>query len=312
MDKRALVIRFSSLGDVVLASCVIDPLKSMGYTPYLLTFEPYGDVFEDDRRVFVIQTKREELFKENTLKKLRGFDLYLDLHKNLRTVLLRLILGGDWRTYKKDTLRRRLAVYFESFRKPYSVVNAYLRAIGYEDGKPKIEVSEKRLGFWRERLGDDFLCVGPGARYTKKRYPHFDALVELLVREGCKVVLVGDKRDRALTEGWNCINLCGELSLVDTLAVIKLSRVFVGNDSGLLHMARAVGTKAVQIYGGTHPTFGFSLSKDEGQVLLKGLRCQPCDPHGKGECKWGTYECLNIEPAVVKDKVLRLAFQGGY
>lgn len=306
MDKKALVLRLSSLGDVVLASCVIDPLRSMGYSPFLLTFEPYGSIFEDDTRLSIIQIKKEELFKRETLKKLKGFDLYVDLHKNLRTLLLRFFLGGRWRVYKKHTVRRRLAIRFEIFRKPYSVIDAYLETLRSVSVKPKIEVSEERLRFWKEKIGDDFLCIGPGARYIKKTYPYFRKVVELLRMDGHKIVLVGDKMDKLLTENWNCVNLCGELSLIDTLAVIKLARVFVGNDSGLLHMARAVGTKAIQIYGGTHPTLGFSLSKDEGIVLLKGLKCQPCDLHGRGGCRFGTYECLDIDPQLVKDKVMEL------
>jgi len=80
------------------------------------------------------------------------------------------------------------------------------------------------------------------------------------------------------------------------LGVIKGAELFVGNDSGLLHCARAVKTKAIEIYGGTHPTLGFSLYPDEGKVFCKCLDCQPCDIHGKGNCKMGNYECLNIPP----------------
>jgi len=306
VDKRVLLIRLSSLGDVVLTSCLIDPLISMGYKPYLLTFKPYGGVFKDDRRLTVIEVDKEELFKRDTLNLLRGFELYLDLHKNLRTYLLKLLLGGNWKAYKKDSIRRRLAIHFNAFRKPYNVVESYLRTVGFSEGRPKIEVSEERLTYWKEKLPKSFISVGAGARYKKKRYPYFKEVVELLIKEGYEVVLVGDKKDREYTKDWKGINLCGELSLVDVLAVIKLSRVFVGNDSGLLHMARAVGTKAIQIYGGTHPTLGFSLYPDEGIYLLKGLRCQPCSLHGKGECKYGTYECLEFSPSYVKDKVVEL------
>jgi ADP-heptose:LPS heptosyltransferase len=306
VDKKALVVRLSSLGDVVLSSCIIEPLRDMGYHPHLLTFEPYGEIFEDDRRINVIQVKKEELFQENTIKKLEGFDLYLDLQKNLKTIFLRLFIRGSWKSYNKQSIRRRLAVYIKAFRKPYHVIDAYLETIGHKGFRPNIEISEERLRVWKEKLGNNFVCIAPGARYKKKRYPYFKQVADLLEKEGVKVVLVGDTKDRLLTEGFEGVNLCGELSLVDTLAVIKLARAFVGNDSGLLHVARAVGTKAVQIYGGTHPTLGFSLYPDEGIVLLKNLECQPCDPHGKGHCKLKTYECLQIHPQTVTSAVLTL------
>ncbi len=304
MDKKALVLRLSSLGDVVLTSCLVDPLLELGYRPYLLTFEPYGEIFLEDPRLEVLQVKKEELFKEHTLNRLKGFDLYLDMHKNLRTLLLRLKLGGHWKSYNKQSLRRRLSVYFKAFRKPYSVVRAYLESIGYRQGRPKILLSEERLRLWRQKLGN-YVCIAPGARYEKKRYPYFDKVVELFLREGYQVVLVGDKRDRELTKDWQGINLCGELSLLDVVAVIKGALLFLGNDSGLLHVARAIGTKAIQIYGGTHPTLGFALEPEEGLYVFKNLYCQPCDLHGKGGCRIGEYPypCLDIAP----EDILRLA-----
>jgi ADP-heptose:LPS heptosyltransferase len=308
VDKKALVVRLSSLGDVVLASCVIDPLLELGYKPYLLTFRPYGDIFAEDPRLEVIQVSREALFSKELLHKLRGFDLYVDLHRNLRTFLLRLRLGGRWEVYRKESIRRRLAVYSGFFRKPYSVVKAYAEAIGAKDAKPRIVLSEERLRSWESKLGKDYVCIGPGARYEKKRYPYFRELAGLFLKAGYRVVLVGDARDRRLTEGWEGINLCGELSLLDVSAVIKKASVFIGNDSGLLHIARAVGTPAVQVYGGTHPTLGFAVSEGEGTYLLKGLYCQPCDLHGKGGCRLGDYPypCLRIDPHLVFETALRL------
>ncbi|MFN7065151.1 MAG: glycosyltransferase family 9 protein [Aquificaceae bacterium] len=306
-EKKALIVRLSSLGDVVLTSCLIDPLLQKGYKPYLLTFKPYGDVFLEDPRLEVIQVEKKELYKD--LQRLKGFDLYLDMHKNLRTLLLRLRLGGRWIGYKKQFLRRRLAIYFNAFRWSFSVVDAYLEAISFKGMRPKILISEERLKAWRERLGEDYICIAPGARYDKKRYPYFNKVAELFQERGYKVVFVGDREDRELCKDWRGINLCGDITLLGLLAVIKGAKVFLGNDSGLLHMARAVGTKALQVYGATHPTLGFSLSREEGLYLLKGLYCQPCDLHGKGPCRLRSsypYPCLQIDPEEIFNGAMTL------
>lgn len=306
-EKRALIVRLSSLGDVVLTSCLIDPLIERGYKPSLLTFKPFGEVFLEDPRIEVIQVEKDKLFKN--LERLKGFDLYLDMHKNLRTFLLRLMLRGEWKSYKKQSIRRRLALYFKSFRKEYSVVSAYLKSIGCEEGTPKIIVQEERLKGWKEKLGENYVCIGPGARYEKKRYPYFDKVAKSFEKEGYKVVFVGDEKDRKLCESWGGINLCGRISLLDLLAVIKNAKLFLGNDSGLLHMARAVGTKAVQIYGATHPTLGFALSEKEGMYISRGLYCQPCDLHGKGPCRLKSsypFPCLQIDPDFVFEKAKSL------
>lgn len=311
--KKALIVRLSSLGDVVLTSVLIDPLIKAGYKPFLLTFKPYDTLFEDDWRITTIGVEKGELMSEHVLRELKGkgFELFIDLHKNMKTLLLRKKLKGRWLSYSKDSLRRRLAVRFSRFRGSFYVTESYLQALG-EIGRgfepmPKVIVSEERLERLSEFLPEgEFVTIGAGARYRKKRYPYFKELSVALRENGFEVVWLGDEKDRSELGDVEGINLCGRLSLPDVLGVIKLSKVFIGNDSGLLHCARAVRTKAVQIYGGTHPTLGFSLYPEEGKVILKGLECQPCDIHGKGKCRLGDYRCLDIDPRSVLAETLRL------
>ena len=309
--KKALIVRLSSLGDVALTSVVIDPLIERGYKPFILTFKPYDRLFEDDWRITALGTTKEELFSKEFLRDLkgRGFDLFLDLHKNLRTFLLRKKLKGRWISYRKDSLRRRLSVRFRTFRRPYYVTESYLRVLQEPAGpaRPKIVVSEERLEKLREFLPrGDFVVLAPGARYRKKRYPYFKELADIFLENGFGVVWVGDEEDRRVLGEVKGLNLCGRLSIPDVLGVIRLGRLFVGNDSGLLHCARAVGTPSVQIYGGTHPTLGFSLYPEEGRVVIKNLDCQPCDVHGKGKCRLGDYRCLEIEPAYIFGEAMKL------
>ncbi len=317
--KKALVIRLSSLGDVALSSVLFEPLFRAGYRIYLLTYKPYGELFEDDPRVCILQKEKAHLLSKDTLSKLKGLktDVQIDIQRNIKSFLLRRKLGGRWFTYRKDSLRRRLSVYLKAFRKEFFVTEAYLEAIKdldveVRDRKPKIIVSEDRLRSLRDTIGEErFIAIGVGARYRKKAYPYFERLVQILISRGYRIVYLGDKEDRKKVMGWPGLNLCGELSLTDVLAVIKLAKVFVGNDSGLLHCARAVRTPAVQIYGGTHPTLGFSLYPEEGKVVLKGLECQPCDIHGKGRCKHGDYRCLDIEPKEIASLVRELEVSAG-
>ncbi len=311
--KKALIIRLSSLGDVVLSSVLIDPLIEAGYKPFLLTYKPYHQLFEDDGRLSVIATTKDKVLSQETISQLKreGFELFIDIHRNVKTLLLRLRLGGVWKTYRKESLRRRLATKFRRFRKPYYVTLSYLRALGELSRNasplPKVLISEERLNRLRNLLpSENFVVLAPGARYPKKRYPYYGELARLLKAEGFEVVWVGDAKDRELVDKEPGINLCSKLSLPDVLGVIKLAKVFVGNDSGLLHCARAVRTPAVQIFGGTHPTLGFSLFPQEGRVILRGLECQPCDVHGKGGCRFGDFRCLEIDPQTVLEKTLSL------
>ncbi len=310
--KKALILRLSSLGDVILTSVVIDPLIKKGYKPYLFTYIPFGEVFKDDDRLVVIQIKKEELFG-NVLERLRSenFDLRIDLHRKLNTWLLRKKLGGNWLVYKKHSLLRRLSVKIKPLAsKIKPVTELYLeplRKIGINgDPLPYINVSEERVRKLKERYDlDEYIAICVGARYKKKMYPYYGEVAEMLKSMGYNIVFVGDDKDRNLAEGMKGLNLCGELSIIDTMAIIKGAMLFIGNDSGLTHGARAVKTKAIQIFGGTHPSLGFSLYPEEGKVIYKDLPCQPCDVHGKGECK-RNYECLEIDPSLVVETAKNL------
>ena len=308
--EKALLVRFSSLGDVALTSVLFDPLLEADIKPVLLTFKPYDQIFADDPRVEVVAVDKNEYPSRRVISLLRkgNFSLKVDLHKNLRSFLLKIFLPGSWKSYPKESIRRRLSLRFPRFRKPYSVTEAYLKALGIvgigAPPLPRVSISEERLKRWQEKLPSQFVCLAPGARYFKKIYPYFWEVADYLRDKGFEVVWVGSREERSLAKGG--INLCGEINLTDTLAVIKLAKVFVGNDSGLLHCARAVGTKAIQIYGGTHPTLGFSLYPSEGVVLCKDLPCQPCDLHGKGRCKRGDFLCLEWDPKEIVSHVEKL------
>jgi len=306
--RKALIVRF--FGDVVLSSVLFEPLLRAGFRPLLFTFRPYGEVFYYDERVEVFQTTREDYLKD--AERLPETQLRIDLHKNMRSLLLRLKLGGGWRSYPKESLRRRLSVYFPFVRKSYSVTEAYLKAIQDIAEKPpspepSIKVPSRKVEAYKSAFGE-YVVLAPGARYCKKKYPYFRELAQLFLKEGLKVILIGDEKDRKETADFPGKNLCGEIPLREIPALIKGALLFVGNDSGLLHCARAVKTKAVQIYGATHPTLGFSLYPKEGKVILKGLPCQPCDLHGKGSCRRGDYGCLDIPPEEVFKKAKELLF----
>ncbi len=305
--KKALIVRFSSLGDVVLTSVLFEPLLKAGYKPHLLTLSSYENLFIDDDRVSVIGIRKESFLKE--IRNLpRDYELKVDLQKNLKSLIVRFFMGGKWKSYRKESLRRRLAVHLSFLRKEFSVLEAYAESIKdvirISNPRPFIKVSQRRVNVFRERFGE-YVVISPGARYRKKRYPYFKELAKLILDTGRSVVIVGDRKDYELSKDFPGINLCGKLSLIDVLAVIKGAKLFIGNDSGLLHCARAVKTPAVQIYGATHPTLGFSLYPDEGLVIFKGIDCQPCDIHGKGKCRRGDFACLDIKPITIFEQIYK-------
>ena len=329
MPKKVLLIRLSSLGDVVLTSALLEPLYGNSFEVHLLTFNPFGGVFKDDDRVKVIQTTKAE-FKKNLktlVERLNGENYFaiLDLHSNLKSFLLRRKLRAEVKAvYDKRALFRRICVFLNRFglaerlkRNTFSVVKAYaetLRVLGIKPEKPRpfIKVNETEVEKLLEKYDlkrGNFAVLGIGARYRKKEYSQFDKLAELLNRKGYKVVLIGDRRDYEKSKNWRgVVNLCGKLSLIESLRLLSAAKLFIGNDSGTSHMARAVKVPTAVIYGGTHPCLGFAPEPDEGIVITKNLPCSPCDLHGKGDCG-RNLECLRIPPEEILEKV-EAAFGG--
>ena len=328
--KKVLLLRLSSLGDVVLTSSLIEPLIKRGFKPYLLTYEPYTDLFGDDPRIETIGVQKEQLknlfrfFRLIEKLQKENFRALLDLHGNLKTFLLRRFLKVPLKAvYKKRALKRRLCVFLNRFglakgwkEENYSVLEAYgqtLRVLGIKEPLylPKIEISQKRAQSlfkkWGLRQGE-YIVLGIGARYRKKEYPHFGELARILSRN-YRVVLVGDKRDYQRSKGWKgVLNLCGKLTLRESLYILSGAKLYVGNDSGATHMARSVKAPVLVIYGGTHPCLGFAPTLPEGKVITKNLPCSPCDIHGKGGCKYN-YRCLDIPPQQIAEEVFKMVSQ---
>lgn len=138
----------------------------------------------------------------------------------------------------------------------------------------------------------------PGAEYgPAKRWPeaHFAALALLLAARGCIVWLIGSPKDHVVAEtiaaasAGACINLCGKTNIAEATDLLAASRLVVTNDSGLMHVAAAVGRPVIALYGSSSPQFTPPLS-DDARILTLNIECSPCF---RRECPLGHFKCLN-------------------
>ncbi|WP_457641754.1 glycosyltransferase family 9 protein [Persephonella sp.] len=320
--KKVLVIRFSSLGDVILSSAVLNPLYKKGYSVDFLTFKPFDQLFSKDYRINrVIPANRKDLkgFKLIEFgKHLKDYDYILDLHGNIRSIIISKFSKVKTIRYNKNAFKRRLYIY-PFFRKfigdNFSVIYSYLEALkhlGIENiykYRPEIIITDEEKKAVKKFLPDRFVTLGTGARYRNKIYPYYNRISDILIKKGFNVVLIGSEEDKKIDKNTypeGVIDLRGKLSIRESLAAISQSILTISNDSAIAHMSRAVKVPVSVIYGATHPYFGFAPLKDEGIYFVKNLSCQPCDLHGKRECKKGKTECLDISPEEIINKALSL------
>jgi heptosyltransferase-2 len=254
------------------------------------------------------------------------FDVVVDLHGTLRSRLAcAAVRTGRTLRYEKDSLMRRFWIMgwkrgvMERERR--HMVERYLEAVrplGVEPGglMPEVHLrddeAEDAVRFLRERGVKDpgrFAVLVPGARWPNKRWTTegFAGVGKWLSEKaGMEVVLAGDGTDREWAEkiaellGGRCVTIAGETGLRQLAAVLKKARVVVGNDSGPGHLAAAVGTPVVALFGPTSEAFGFRPLGERTRVVSHALDCRPCSLHGGKRCPRGRRSCLDdIEPAEV-------------
>ncbi len=148
-----------------------------------------------------------------------------------------------------------------------------------------------------------FVALAPGSIWGTKRWPYYEKLVGRLV-DRVRVVLVGGPEDADLAEKIvravegdggrrRAVNACGRLTLRQSAEAIRRAALLVTNDSAPLHLAQAVGTPTVAIFGPTVPAFGFGPRGPRDRVVeLNGLMCRPCSAHGPQVCPLGHHRCM--------------------
>lgn len=322
--RKILLVRFSSIGDVVLVAPAVAALKAKfpDAELHLLTKKAIAPIWSGDPRVQVRWFDPDDrhfglpgFFRY--LAELRGerYDLVVDLHGLPKTRLLTLALGAPTLRYDKASLARRR--YVRTKTPPAEIVHTarrYVRALaplGIDPEAPldpRIEIDEKArkaagnlVGPLNIR-GPEMVAVAPGSQWATKQWgwEKFDALVQRLHDAGKWVALVGGAADKErceqMAEGRKVLNFAGLLSLPETLALMDFCALMVTNDSGPMHMAAARGVPVVAVFGSTTPALGFwPLGLDTGKAVVvetAGLACRPCDPHGLAACPAGHFKCM--------------------
>lgn len=317
--SRILIIRFSSLGDLVLISPVTRALRQRYATAEIVitvkqAYEPLARLLPgvdtvisfnpaDGFRALLTQVRRHD------------FDLVIDLHANPRSRLLSRLSGvSRVIRYRKRRMARMGMVYAPSRDTPTRhTVDLYLDTLASLDitnseRLPSLEVHPAARTAIAERLhalgvseGQRILGLAPGASSPAKQWPatHFARLAdECHKTTGVVVLLVGGLRDTETTGAVAaamtapCIDWAGSIDLSLLPPVVARCHALVSNDSGPMHVATAVATPVVGLFGPTHPRLGFAPLGAQDVALSLDMACSPCSLHGEKPCWKGTHACL--------------------
>jgi len=309
-----LLVRFSSIGDVLLTTPLVRCLRAR---------------HPDARLVFVTKQAMAPLVAANphlsavvslapgeqigalasrlrALEPARG----LDLHGSLRSAALRLRVRCTWHGYRKRRLARGvlIATKLDLYRHRVPVAERYFAAARGLDVRPDGDPPQFFLGAEARDRVDRWLTnrrmtvaplavLAPGAAHFTKRWPdeRWVDLAQRLRARGFVLAVVGGREDReaAARLAHLAESSAGEFGLQESGALLARAQVVVSGDTGVMHMATGVGTPVVALFGPTVEQFGFFPYGGRAVVLQRDLACRPCSTMGSRRCPMGHHRCLS-------------------
>jgi heptosyltransferase II len=314
---QVLLVRFSSIGDLLLTTPLIRAIRTRHPTARItmVVREDMAETVRHNPRLtdLVTWVHGTPLGPLAATLRQTPWTHRLDLHGSLRSHALRRLVGGSWTGYSKHRVRRAMLIQSGTRRGGAlgPVAERYFEAAAGLDVQPDGGPAEFFVTSEAQREAEAFLAthqlgvtrtliaLAPGAAHATKRWPveHWAALARRL-RTTCDLVVLGGPGDRELAAtiaeagGETAASAAGRFSLSGTAALLKRSRAMVGGDTGVTHLATAVGTPAVALYGPGVEQFGFFPYQARATVLQRELPCRPCSPHGGPVCPLGHHRCL--------------------
>ncbi|MBN1132478.1 MAG: glycosyltransferase family 9 protein [Bacteroidales bacterium] len=308
-----LIIRFSSIGDIVLTTPIVRILKTQvgDSVIHYLTKEQYAPILESNPYIDHLHLYSGNLNEFIRQLKAEPVDYIIDLHHNIRSAIVKNRLGTVSFVVNKINFRKWLLVHLKIDRMPGThIVDRYLKTIELfdvkDDGRgldyfipPAEEVDIAALG---DVFNQGYIALAIGARHNTKKLPR-EKLVELAGLIEHPIIIVGGPEDREVGE-FICsaspskaiFNASGGFSVNQSASIIRQSRLVITHDTGMMHIAAAFKKKILSVWGNTVPAFGmapYRADRDSVIFEVKGLRCRPCSKIGYRTCPRKHFRCMN-------------------
>lgn len=310
--KKILIIRFSSIGDIVLTTPVIRCLKEQKPETeiHYLTKNSFKSILENNPYLSKVHTIEKDIKEIVAVLKEENFDFIIDLHHNIRSLQIKKALGVRTSTFKKLNFKKWLLVNFKINILPnIHVVDRYIQALsplGIKNDlkgldffiplKDEINITSLPLTHQHGYIG--FVI---GAKHFTKQLP-IEKIISICKKINSPIILLGGKEDMNRAEqiekavGANIYNACGQYNLNQSASLIKQASKIISHDTGLMHIAAAFKKNIISVWGNTVPAFGFSpyMADKESKIIeVLNLSCRPCSKIGYNKCPKGHFKCMN-------------------
>ena len=306
---KILVIRLSSMGDIIYTTPVVRCLKLQlpNAEIHFLTKPLFEYIYEGNPYLDKLLLLQENL--NDTIREIRAekYDYLIDLHNNLRTAIIKFKTGIPASTFQKKPVLKWLYLKWRiNFISKKHLVERYLETVAFlgvnNDGLPinyylkkQYEISDL-LPLSHQ---NNFVAIIIGATHFTKRMPN-EKLARICKEMNVPVVLLGGKDVQANGDeiasftGENVYNSCGKITLDQSVFLLTKARKVIGFDTGLTHIAEAFDLPIASVWGSTTPNLVgvWPYQTKYAEVIGVDLECRPCSKYGLEKCPLGHFKCM--------------------
>ena len=306
---KVLVVRFSSIGDIVLTSPVVRALRlQLDAEVHFITKKKFSAVVANNPGIEKIYTIEKEITEVTSQLKKENYDYIIDLHKNLRSRRLIFSLGVRSVSFDKINIEKWLRVHTRiNYLPNVHLVDRYfegLKKVGIENDGEGLEyfhgLNEKDLAQLIPR--EKYIAIVLGATYYTKRIPK-EKIIYIVENADLPCVLLGGIDVLELAEELTtalpaAINKVGKLSLNKSAAIVAHSQFTISGDTGLMHIAAAFKVPTMVFWGSTarelgmYPYYGEKHHTPSVDIVNNEISCSPCSKIGKDRCPKGHFKCM--------------------
>jgi heptosyltransferase-2 len=308
-NARILIIQTAFLGDVILATSVVNSIKAQYPEAQVDLLVKKGNELlvlghPNIHRVLTFDKSKKwrDILRLVRANRATRYDFIVNLHRFASSGLIAVLSQTKTIGFDKNPLSR-----FYTLKLPHPVSKGIheidrnftlIAALGVKHlVKPSIVPSEEAMQKVTKYQKTPYVCFAPASVWATKQLP-VEKWVELSKKQDHLIYLLGGPSDHSLCETiktqipGRTVNLAGNLSLMESIALMKGAVRNHVNDSGPLHFASAVNAPVTAYFCSTVTDFGFGPLSDDSEVKeVTGLACRPCGLHGKKECPEGHFKC---------------------
>jgi ADP-heptose:LPS heptosyltransferase len=309
--KKILIIRFSSIGDIVLTTPVIRCLKlqQAGTEIHYLSKKSFKSILENNPYLTKVHTIERNVREIADALKQENFDHIVDLHNNLRSLQIKRILGKPAAVFKKLNFKKWLLVHFKINCMPaLHVVDRYMQTVetfGIKNDQQGLdyfipEKDELSTHTFPASHQNGYIGFVIGAKHFTKQLPT-EKIISICKKINQPIILLGGKEDAergaliSKAVGPLIYNACGIYNLNQSASIIRQASKIISHDTGLMHIAAAFKKEIISVWGNTVPEFGFApyLPDTKSRMVeVQGLSCRPCSKIGYDKCPKGHFKCM--------------------